>query len=172
MPVKYLFIFILLSTVLPVRAQHLKDTLHLQEVIIRADRFFKKENAGMKETRVDSLILLQKMNLSLSELLSENTSVFIKSMGRGALATASFRGTAASHTQVSWNGININSPMIGMVDFSLIPVYIIDDMNLKHGTASISDQSGGLGGSISINNTVDWNKPFGVKYMQGFGSYL
>jgi len=171
MPVKYFFVFILLSTVLSVRAQHLKDTLHLQEVIIRADRFFKKENAGMKETRVDSLILLQKMNLSLSELLSENTSVFIKSMGRGALATASFRGTAASHTQVSWNGININSPMIGMVDFSLIPVYIIDDMNLKHGTASISDQSGGLGGSVSINNTVDWNKPFGVKYMQGFGSY-
>ncbi len=125
----------------------------------------------MKETKVDSFVLVQKINRSLSELLSENTSVFIKSHGRGALATASFRGTAASHVQVEWNGININSPMTGMVDFSLIPVYVIDDVNLKHGGASIADQSGGLGGSININNTVDWNKSFNLKYLQGVGSY-
>lgn len=171
MPVRYFFISLLICFVLPIKAQHLKDTIRLKEVVVTAKYFFKKENAGMKESRVDTLVLLEKMNLSLSELLSENTPVFIKSMGRGALATASFRGTAASHTQVNWNGININSPMLGMVDFSLIPVYIIDDMNLKHGTASISDQSGGLGGSISINNTVDWDKPFSAKYMQGVGSY-
>ncbi len=53
------------------------------------------------------------------------------------MATASFRGTAPSHTQVSWNGISISSPMLGMVDFSLIPVYIIDDLTLKHGAASL-----------------------------------
>ncbi|HCY01216.1 MAG TPA: TonB-dependent receptor, partial [Bacteroidales bacterium] len=129
-------------------SQGIQDsTFQIQVVEISADRIFRKETAGMKETQVDTLVLLQKVNLSLSELLSENTPVFIKSHGRGALATASFRGTAASHTQVNWNGININSPMAGMVDFSLIPVYIIDEMNLKHGTASIADQSGGLGGS-------------------------
>ena len=125
----------------------------------------------MKETKVDSFVLMEKINRSLSELLSENTPVFIKSHGRGALATASFRGTAASHVQVEWNGININSPMTGMVDFSLIPVYVIDDMSLKHGGASIADQSGGLGGSIIIKNTVDWNKTFNLKYLQGVGSY-
>ncbi|MCF8365754.1 MAG: TonB-dependent receptor, partial [Bacteroidales bacterium] len=82
-----------------------------------------------------------------------------------------FRGTAESHTQVSWNGININSPMAGMVDFSLIPVYIIDDMSLKYGNASITESSGGLGGSVQISNNPDWNNKPGVKFMQGIGSY-
>jgi outer membrane cobalamin receptor len=109
--------------------------------------------------------------MSLSDLLSENTSVFIKNHGRGALATASFRGTAASHTQVSWNGININSPMAGMVDFSLIPVYLIDELHLKHGSASIADRSGGIGGSIHMKNAVNWNEKEVFNYVQGIGSY-
>ena len=58
-----------------------------------------------------------------------------------------------------------------MVDFSLIPVYIVDDLNLKHGAASLADRSGGLGGSINIENKVDWQNRFGLKYMQGIGSY-
>lgn len=170
---KYILIIFILTLFSRISwSQGIRDSIfHLQGVNIFAERIFKKEEAGMKETRVDSVVLLQKVNLSLSELLSENTSVFIKSHGRGALATASFRGTAASHTQVTWNGLNINSPMAGMVDFSLIPVYIIDDMNLKHGTASIADQSGGLGGSISISNRVNWNNKWNLKYIQGIGSY-
>lgn len=153
-------------------SQGIQDSVfQLQEVVKTAERFFKKEEAGMTQTRVDSMVLIEKSNLSLSELLSENTPVFIKSHGRGALATASFRGTAASHTQVNWNGININSPMTGMVDFSLIPVYVIDQMSLKHGASSIADQSGGLGGTINIENKADWGKPLGVKYMQGVGSF-
>ena len=32
--------------------------------------------------------------------------------------------------------------MLGMVDFSLIPVYIIDDLTLKHGAASLTDRGG------------------------------
>jgi iron complex outermembrane receptor protein len=153
-------------------SQGIQDTIfHIDSVTVTVNQIFRKEKAGMKETRIDSSILLGKINHSLSEILAENTSVFIKNHGRGALATASFRGTAASHVQVDWNGININSPMTGMVDFSLIPVYVIDDLILKHGGASLSNHSGGLGGSISISNTVDWDNRFGLKYLQGIGSY-
>ncbi len=150
----------------------IKDSVfRIKEVAVVSERIFVKEEAGMKQSRVDTVVLRDKANLSLSQLLSENTPVFIKEHGRGALATASFRGTAASHTQVNWNGININNPMAGMVDFSLIPVYIVDDLNLKHGSASLADRSGGLGGSINIENSVDWQNRFGLKYMQGIGSY-
>ncbi len=152
--------------------QALPDSIiNLKMVEVKARQSLNPEDAGMKTTRVDTLILMEKINASLSELLSENTPVFIKNHGRGALASASFRGTAASHTQVNWNGMYINSPMAGMVDFSLIPVYLIDEMNLKHGAASIADQGGGLGGSININNNVDWDNAFNLKYMQGIGSY-
>jgi outer membrane cobalamin receptor len=164
------FILIFISRI--ALSQGIRDSVfQMREVLVAADRIFKKENAGQTVTEVDSTVLEAKINQSLSGLLSENTPVFIKSQGRGALATASFRGTAASHTQVTWNGININSPMTGMVDFSLIPVYIIDDLNLQHGASSIASQSGGLGGAINLGNRVDWNNRFRLRYLQGIGSY-
>ena len=154
------------------RGQGIQDSIFsIRGVDVNAGWIFQKEEAGMKETRVDTMVLLEKINLSISDVLAENTTVYIKDYGRGALATASFRGTAPTHTQVSWNGININSPMLGMVDFSLIPVYISDKMKLKHGAASISEQSGGLGGHISINNKVNWNNNLSGRYYQGIGSY-
>ena len=164
--------FILCKCSLLISGQGIQDSVFFIEgVSIAAEQIFIKEQAGMKQTRVDSLTLQNKVSLSLSDLLSENTSVFIKNHGRGALATASFRGTAPSHTQVSWNGLNINSPMAGMVDFSLIPVYIIDDLVLNHGAASLADRSGGIGGSIHINNQADWSRKNSLAYMQGIGSY-
>jgi outer membrane cobalamin receptor len=153
-------------------AQVLCDSVHeLPSVSVHATRIFSSETAGVKETIVDSIIFIQKVNLSLSDILSENTPVFIKNHGRGALATASFRGTAASHTRVSWNGLSINSPMAGMTDFSLIPVFIIDNITLQHGNASISEGSGGLGGNINISNRPDWNNRLKLSFQQGIGSY-
>ncbi len=152
--------------------QGIKDSVfNIKSVNVRADYLFKKDEAGLTITHVDSLVFMEQITESLSGVLSGNTSVFIKDYGRGALATASFRGTAASHTQVRWNGININSPMTGMVDFSLIPIYLIDELNLAHGASSLKYQSGGLGGVINISNQPNWTKRFGVKYIQGIGSY-
>ena len=156
----------------PLFSQGIRDSVfQIEGVSVAVERIFVKEQAGMKETHVDTSVLQKKVVLSLSDLLSENTSVFIKNHGRGALATASFRGTAASHTQVNWNGISINSPMAGMVDFSLIPVYIIDELNLKHGPASLSDGIGGIGGSINLHNRAGWSDKSILSYMQGIGSY-
>ncbi len=153
-------------------AQGIRDSLfEINKVRVVAKHSFEKEEAGLKETKVDSMVMMEKINLDLSDLLAENTPVYIKDYGRGALSSASFRGTAPTHTQVSWNGININSPMLGMVDFSLIPMYIADDISLQHGASSIKSQGGGLGGHISINNTVDWTNRFSGRYYQGIGSF-
>ncbi len=158
--------------VAPLLAQQHNDSIvELPQVVVSAQRLFVKETAGMMDSRIDSVVMLHKSHLSLSDLLSENTPVFIRNHGRGALASASFRGTAASHTLVSWNGIPINSPMAGMVDFSLIPVYIIDDVQLQHGMASVTSRSGGLGGAININNKPAWNDALTIRYVQGVGSY-
>ncbi len=166
--------FMLIATVtsLGLQGQNTLDTIiDLQSVEVSSGRIFQRESAGMNISEVDSGVIRQKVHLNLSELLSENTPVFIKSHGRGALATASFRGTAPSHTAVNWNGIAIESPMTGMTDFSLIPVYIIDQVDLKHGAASLTDQSGGMGGSINIGNVPDFKKRFAISYLQGIGSY-
>ncbi len=146
-----------------------EDTLKIHEVQISAKRPI--DEIGIVITKIDSTILKVSESENLSELLSENTTVFVKSEGRGALATVSFRGTSASHTDVLWNGMSVKSPMLGEVDFSQIPIFFVDDLSLLHGGASIQSGSGALGGSIQIDNKPDWNNKFGLKFKQGLGSY-
>ncbi len=153
----------------PVKAQSLKDTVRLESVQIVGKRIFR--NFDETRSQVDSITLAKSSTVRLSELLSQNTPIFIKEYGRGAMATASFRGTAPSHTKVSWNGLEINSPMLGMVDFSLIPVYFTDDVKLMHGSSSLSESSGALGGTILLENRADWNNLFSGKVLSGTGSY-
>jgi iron complex outermembrane receptor protein len=150
-------------------AQKLTDTIPLREVTIYGKA--KIEEAGMMVTHIDTMAMQQMKTQTISELLSSYSPVFIKSYGRGSAATASFRGTAPSHTQVYWNGIKLNSPMSGIVDFSLFPVYFIDDLSLQHGGSSLQSGSGALGGSVLINNKADWNDRFSIRYVQTVESF-
>ena len=88
---------------------------------------------GVQKTQLDTLVLHENIALSMADVLTFNTAIFIKQYGRATLSTVAFRGTAASHTQVMWNGMRINSPMLGMTDFSMIPSYFVDDATLLHG---------------------------------------
>ncbi|MDA3911586.1 MAG: TonB-dependent receptor plug domain-containing protein [Bacteroidales bacterium] len=153
-------------------AQCLADTVfQIEQVTISAEQNFRQENAGSKAQNIDTAILQNKINRSIADILSENSSVFIKNNGRGALATISFRGTASSHTQVSWNGIKISNPMTGTADFSLIPVYITDKISLKYGNASMSESGGGLGGAIILDNQSKWSNGWDFGYTQTIGSF-
>lgn len=151
------------------QAQINKDTFDLKTVEITAK--IPIENQALSRTEIDTLSLQRLQTKTLSGLISSHSPVFIKSYGRGSSATASFRGTASSHTQVNWNGVSINSPMRGDVDFSLIPVYFIDQVDLLHGGSSLTQGSGALGGSIQINNQADWNNQLEAKYIQDFESF-
>ncbi|MBQ5617995.1 MAG: TonB-dependent receptor, partial [Alistipes sp.] len=91
--------------------------------------------------------------------------------GRATLSTVSFRGTSPSHTQVTWNGMKINSPMLGMTDFSMIPSYFIDDASLLHGTSSVNETGGGLGGAVRLSTKPAQADGFGLQYVQGVGSF-
>ena len=150
-------------------AQKLSDTIAIREVQILGKK--KIEEAGLTVTHIDTLALQMMKTQTISELLSSYSPVFIKSYGRGSAATASFRGTAPSHTQVYWNGMNINSPMQGNVDFSLFPVYFVDDISLQNGGASLQSGSGALGGSVLINNKPEWNDRLSVRYIQTIESF-
>ena len=150
--------------------QPVSDTIRIKTIEVFADKII-KENAGKTATKIDSISMIKALTSNLSELISQNTPIFIKEYGRGAMATASFRGTAPSHTQVSWNGINLNSPMLGMVDFSTIPVYFTDNVSLLHGSGSLSEKSGALGGVVKLDNTTDWQNKFSGRLLTGIGSY-
>ncbi len=163
-------LFIGLFITLGLQAQMLPDTVSIPEVEVRSK--VDVAGAGLVQHPVDTLVMMQEAEASLSDLLAAHTSVFIKSEGRGALATASFRGTDASHTQVYWNGMDIQSPMLGQVDFSQIPVFLMDKVVLHPGAGSVVDGSGGLGGSIDLASSPAWTQKLQINGMAALGSWL
>ena len=126
-----------------------KRTLMIPEVTVVGKRPMK--DIGVQRTRFDSVAMKENIALSMADVLTFNSSVFVKNYGRATLSTVAFRGTSPSHTQVTWNGMRINNPMLGMTDFSTIPSYFIDDASLLHGTSSVNETGGGLGGLVKLS---------------------
>ncbi|MBO5878920.1 MAG: TonB-dependent receptor [Alistipes sp.] len=167
-----LFIYILLSLCCApiVWAQDdVRRNISIKEVTVYGQRPMK--DIGVQRTRIDSAVLKENVSLSMADVLTFNSSIFVKSYGRATLSTVAFRGTSPSHTQVTWNGMKLNSPMLGMTDFSMIPSYFIDDASLLHGTSSVNDSGGGLGGAVRLSTKPAQADGFGLQYVQGVGSF-
>ena len=141
----------------------------LREVVVWGNRPMK--DIGVQKTEFDSLALKETVALSMADVLTFNSSVFVKSYGRATLSTVAFRGTSPSHTQVTWNGMRINNPMLGMTDFSTIPSYFIDKASLLHGTSSVNETGGGLGGLVKLATVADVDSGLHLQYVQGIGSF-
>ena len=77
----------------------------------------------------------------------------------------------ASQTVIDWNGININSPMLGQSDLSLIPVGLIDDIQIYYGGASMLLNNGGIGGAINLETKPVWKKETVISLNAGIGSF-
>lgn len=146
-----------------------RRTIDIDEVTVVGNRPMKE--IGLQQTKLDSALLKENISLSIADVLTFNSSIFVKSYGRATLSTVAFRGTEASHTQVTWNGMRINNPMLGMVDFSMIPSYFIDDASLLHGSSSVNETGGGLGGAIKLSTKAADAEGFGLQYIQGVGSF-
>ena len=147
-----------------------QDTITLDAVNVTADPFAKEALKLLVMRKVDSLVLETKSTSNLSELLIQHSPVFIKTYGPGGVSTASFRGTTASHTLVLWNGFQLNAPTLGQVDFSTIPVFLADDIDLKWGSGT-STNSGGLGGSVNIDSKTGFGKGLVLDLKQTYGSF-
>lgn len=141
----------------------------MHELSVTAHR--RLSDTGVQRTTLDTLVLHQNVALAMSDVLTRHSSLFIKSYGRATESTAEFRGTSPSHTQVLWNGLKINSPMLGTVDFSTIPAYFVDEANLLHGASSLTVTGGGLGGAVDLSTRPTGEQGLGLHYIQGIGSY-
>ncbi len=146
------------------------DTLKIQEVVVTR-RQISSGQPGFKFYDIDSARLTDYPLFSLTEVLKETTPLFIKYYGSGGIATSSFRGTSAGHTQLMWNGININDPMLGQTDFSLIPTGMMDNVMISFGGASMDLGNGAIGGIINLENEPVWIKQTLIDGIPGAGSF-
>ena len=111
------------------------DTVNLNEVSVISPKSITFSN-GSNVKKIDPFKIKISQTEKIADLLSSNSSVYIKQYG--ALATATIRGTSSSHTSVSWNGIPINSIANGLSDLSNIAALTNDNIFLiKGGNSTI-----------------------------------
>jgi len=145
------------------------DTTLLKEIqiteFLRNKLFFKSMQ------KIDSSILVSYQNRSLTDLLNEQTLVTIKNYGAGGIATISLRGTNASHTKLIWNGISLNSPMLGLFDYSTFPVFSNSKISIISGGQSAEFGAGAIGGVINVDDEADYGSRFKLSFSQQMGSF-
>lgn len=174
--VLFIFFFVQLVPWVTIKAQQrdsvaIYGVLDTVQVIRERIRHANEASAGARVTHIDLAVMQANRTRSLAELLSENSTIYIKSIGVGALSTASFRGASASQTRVNWNGINITPPMSGTFDFSQIPVFFTDNINLYYGSSHVKNGTGAIGGSVNLFTDADWNAGVSGKVLGEYGSY-
>jgi iron complex outermembrane receptor protein len=149
-----------------------KDSVHvIKQFEVASEVRVIYHNQGLKTERLDSTLLANSLNLSAAEVLNRMSSVYIKSYGGGGLASSSFRGGSANHTAILWNGFNLQSPVTGMIDLSLLPSGLFNNMSLQYGGKSATWGSGAVGGALHLENKSNFNQGSSVKLYAGAGSF-
>ncbi len=154
-----------------------KDTL--KEVWIRQSairHFFtriKDFNPGGTTYNLDSQALKRYSGNSLSELIRDQTPVFIRSYGFNSLEAANIRGASAAQTAVLWNGIPINDAATGIADLSNLQTSSVDQVSIVYGSSAALTGSGNVGGAIVINNNSPFSSPYSsnLNFSLHAGSY-
>lgn len=126
------------------------DTLSLPAVNILATGW-QSYNQDRRVERIDTLFLINNCT-NLKEILPVLGIAYCKDYGPGNSSTYTYQGTAAQHNQIIWNGLPINSSLLGLTDLSLASVQAFQQLRMIKGTSSDYWGSGAIGSTILIDN--------------------
>ena len=139
-------IVILMNTVNGAIAQGIKDSVvQMKTVPVISEANGKREGVVISKDDM-KLDADNQTGKRVSDILGENTSVFIKNYGVGQLSSISINGSSAAQTAILWNGIKINNSNTGQVDLALFDMGTVDNLSV---TNTASNQY--LGGALSLN---------------------
>lgn len=145
------------------------DTVAMKEFVVHDTRI--TPSAPYRVTTPSSFYMEPSPTQTLAELMQDLGLMYVKSYGQGGLATVALRGTGAGHTQVYWNGMPVNSPLLGLSDLVEFPLSVGSHVELHHGLSSLADGSGGLGGSIQLSDRAIWGVKRYVSVAQEVASF-
>ncbi len=142
------------------RAQILSDTL--SEAVITSknlkDTIAEDVKLGYNTAQSNHTIDLKYLRIfatqSLSNLISNQSSVFVKSYGINSLATLSFRGASAAQSSVYWEGVPLQNPSLGMADISMLQTGVFNKISMQYGSSSALYGSGNVGGALLLSQDV------------------
>ena len=141
----------------------------LDELIIEKSRITNRSKSQNTIILNDSLI--ENATGTFTDFLQKNTPIYFKENGYGMVSSPAFRGTTAQQTGVLWNGIKVNSALLGQTDFNSTSFKEFDNIVVKPGGGSILYGSGAIGGTIHLNNTLTFNKTLENEIQLHYGSF-
>lgn len=148
-----------------------KDTAQALRAVQVSASYSRALSTGNRLEVLDSNLLNRYAGNNLGELLNTESDVYVKSYGLGTLATTSIRGGGTNHTAILWNGFNLQSPLYGPQDLSLIPTIFFQSLMLQYGSSGATWGSGAVGGAIHLNNAATFNKGFVLVVGASMGSF-
>ena len=140
------------------------DTIPLDSISLNSASFKEVNN-------MDSLVTRNPFT-SVSELLTNESVVQVNNEGgKGATKSLSIRGLTSNHTNVRWNGLNVNSLALGMYNFGGIPCGVANQLELIKGNAISDINDVAIGGVVILSNKLNWDKPLSFSAGGEIGSF-
>lgn len=128
------------------------DSIVYPEVRVESNRI--SEAIGSSVTETDTLLYNLLRAQGLTHVLEGESFISTRAYSPGGIANFSVRGTGSQHTQVVWDGIPVNDPMLGQSDLSTIALNGISKVRVLYGAAGLTNNSGGIGGTIELLSLV------------------
>lgn len=135
----------------------LGDTLELRLIEVKGPDL-EKYAAGQQLLSIRERELQNFQGDALTEVLQRRTGLFLRQQGPGMLASLTMRGTSAGHNAVFWNGLPINSPSLGQMDFSILPTAAIDRVDIHLGSSGALYGTDAIGGAIHLGTQQAFNQ--------------
>ena len=149
---KYI-VLLVLSAILPlsvVNSQVPDSAITLPEITVTATRFpVSVADAPVRIQILDRYALEQSAAPTVGSLLGLRTTLYVRSYG-GVLSSMSQRGSTASQTLVLMDGTPIVSPTAGQLDLSLLPLSLINSVEVISGASSTLYGSNAVGGVVNL----------------------
>lgn len=168
-----IFYWLLISAMVSITAQPNEgsiDSIELQPIEIIETRL-QQFHTGQSVQTLDSAVLQYAAGANLSDILEENSPLFVKTYGLGSLASANIRGAGSAHTAILWNGFNLQSSMNGLLDLSLVPITSTQNIQIQYGGSSALFGSGAIGGVIHLSNQPTFGEGKKWSVTQNLGSF-
>jgi len=145
------------------------DTIAIEEVIVNSK--LQRFSSSLSLKIIPTSDLKQGKQLLLTDMISSISSIAVNNYGPGGIALASLRGLGTYHTAVLWNGINLQNSMNGNANLQSIPVNFVDQVAIQYGGNGALFGSGAIGGTIHIDNSIDFGKGHSSEFYQTYGSF-
>lgn len=145
----------------------------VKEVIITASSILTSKASRATATSVLTKKEISNMNaISSADALKGASGVIVREYGGlGSLQTTSIRGTTSQQNIVLIDGIRYSSSSNDAFDFSLIPAYSLNKIEVMHGALASQYGANALGGAINLVTEPSFDAPFAGNAFVGIGSF-